>query len=298
MLHVSLLGRFLIRCDGHIVRGLEARRPQELLAYLLIYRDKAHQREQLADLLWGDDAGGAARKGLRQALWQIQAAFEGEEPDEPPLLLTNQEWLQINPARKLWTDIAVFEEVLRAYGGQSGEHLMAAEADKLDRAVSYYHGDLLEGCYADWCLFERERLQNLFLISLDKLMAYCEANGCHESGLRYGSLILGRDCAHERTHRRMMRLYYLAGDRTTALRQYERCVETLRRELNVAPAASTTALQERIRSDSLAPAQTGRPGASELLHELRALRGTLATVQQHLDQQIAAFSSAVGEEQP
>ena len=41
---------------------------------------------------------------------------------------------------------------------------------------SVYRGDLLEGCYQDWCLFERERLQNAYLAMLDKLMVRCHGD--------------------------------------------------------------------------------------------------------------------------
>ncbi|NIN69138.1 MAG: hypothetical protein GTO63_31510, partial [Anaerolineae bacterium] len=81
------------------------------------------------------------------------------------------------------------------------------------------------------CLYERERLQNMYLAILDKLVSYSEVQGAYEAGLGYGSRILSYDGARERTHRRLMRLYYLAGDRTAALRQYDSCVEALRREL-------------------------------------------------------------------
>ena len=40
--------------------------------------------------------------------------------------------------------------------------------------------------------------------------------------LAYGARILHCDRARERTHRRLMRLHFLAGDRTAALRQYPR----------------------------------------------------------------------------
>jgi DNA-binding SARP family transcriptional activator len=100
-------------------------------------------------------------------------------------------------------------------------------------------------------LYERERLRTIYLIMLGKLMAYCEEYQEYESGLTYGHHILCCEPAHERTHRKMMRLYYLSGDRTAALRQYQRCVTTLRRELDVAPTHSTTKLYDQIKLDRL-----------------------------------------------
>ena len=48
-----------------------------------------------------------------------------------------------------------------------------------------------------------------------------------------------------------MRLHYLAGDRTAALRQYERCLIALREELQVPPAQATEDLCKQIRADHL-----------------------------------------------
>ena len=301
MLHIQLLGRFSIKARDRSVAGFEARKPQETLSYLLVHRERPQLREHLTDLLWCECEGNQARKGLRQALWHIQAAVERELPDAPPLLLADGEWLQVNPDAELWDDVRAFERAARSVEGVSGEHLTPEQFTAVEAAVALYGGDLLEGWYADWCLFERERLQNSYLALLDKLMGHCEATRQHESGLRYGAAILRYDLARERTHRRMMRLHYHEGDRTAALRQYERCVEALRRELDAPPAAQTLALYEQIRADALAP--TGEPPSpparaaapADALAELRQLRCGLDDVQHYLDQQIACLSRARGE---
>jgi hypothetical protein len=91
----------------------------------------------------------------------------------------------------------------------------------------------------------------MYLSMLDKLLDYCEAQSEPEAGLMYGQQILRYDRARERTHRRMMRLHYLAGDRTSALRQYHSCVQALAEELDVGPAKSTVALYNQIRADQV-----------------------------------------------
>lgn len=89
----------------------------------------------------------------------------------------------------------------------------------------------------------------MYLAMLNKLMAFMESCQEYETALLFGQRILQCDRAHERTHWRMMRLHYMAGDRTAALRQYERCVTALWEELGVEPAKWTSALYEQIRSD-------------------------------------------------
>jgi DNA-binding SARP family transcriptional activator len=86
---------------------------------------------------------------------------------------------------------------------------------------------------------------------LDKLMDYCEKHESYEEGLGLGRNILEHDRARERTHRRLMRLHYLSGDRTAALRQYHKCVASLKEDLDVEPADRTRRLYEMIRVDKL-----------------------------------------------
>jgi DNA-binding SARP family transcriptional activator len=187
---------------------------------------------------------------LRQALWQLHIALDPQGNDGR-VLLVDPEWIRINSEIDLWLDVAEFEQACAALKGIPGQQLAADSASRLQNAADVYEGDLLEDCYEDWCLYERERLQNLYLGLVGKLMAYCEAHGEFEAGLAHGERILRLDRASERTHRQLMRLHYLGGDRTGALRQFSRCVAALDEELDVKPARSTVMLYEQIRDDRL-----------------------------------------------
>jgi DNA-binding SARP family transcriptional activator len=167
--------------------------------------------------------------------------------------------------------------------------------------VQLYGGDLLEGWYQDWCLYERERLQNIWLAILEKLMAYSESHDAYEEGMVYGRCVLRFDRAHERTHRRMMRMQYLAGDRTAALRQYERCRTALDEELGVEPAKRTEMLYQQIFNDSLdrtaSPEKIVGTGEVALLPSvvarLNQLRRMLTDVKSHVSQDLETIERAL-----
>jgi DNA-binding SARP family transcriptional activator len=59
--------------------------------------------------------------------------------------------------------------------------------------------------------------------------------------------MLEKDECQESVHRRLMLCYLKLGLRDRALRQYARCVEVMRRELNVEPTAETKRLCDEIR---------------------------------------------------
>jgi DNA-binding SARP family transcriptional activator len=288
-LRFSLFAKFQAQAGDRPVEGLHAPKVLELFSYLLVYRDRPHAREALAALQWGERPTAQAKKYLRQALWQIQTALEAAG-DAPPLLLVDAEWVQVNPLAAFWLDVAAFEQAFKGARNVPGWQLHGAAAAALEAAVGLYRGDLLEGCYQDWCLFERERLQGIYLAMLDKLIARCEAQHDYQAGLAYGTRILRYDRARERTHRRLMRLHYLAHNRTGALRQYERCVEALEEELGVGPSRRTVALYEQIRADRFSsdgPEGGGGPPATgptlfEVLGRLKELQAGLDQVQREI----------------
>lgn len=316
-LNIHLFGKFSVNAEKQPLEGLDACKVQELLGYLLVHRERPHTRESLASLLWGDTATDKSKKYLRQTLWHLQTALEGQgcrdNNDDGAgvdggLLFVAHDWVRLNQNSAVWLDVEVFERAFALVQGKAGQDLDAETKRIVQEAAELYKGDLLEGWYQDWCLYERERLQNMYLVMLDKLISYSEAHREYETGLLYGSLILRYDRARERTHRQLMHLQYMSGDRTAALRQYERCVTALHDELDVAPDRRTVALYQQIRLDQLdeqvapasassaAPDTNAAPNAvslPEVLGRLQQLQRVMSDVQQRIQQDIKAVQQAL-----
>ena len=302
---ISLFGKFCIKADTKLLHKLETRKAEELLCYLLLNHERPHPRESLAEILWEGISPGHAKNYLRKTLWQLQSSVEGLcKPDEQRLLLADADWLQINPIFDLWLDIAVFEEAFDSMQGIRGRELRKEQAQIIQHAVEIYHGDLLEGWYQDWCLYERERLQHLYLALLDKLIDYCEYHQQYENGLIFGEKILRFDRARERTHRRLMRMQYLAGDRTAALRQYKKCVLALEEELDVEPAYRTKLLYQIIRADQMGNLQiehlekledskAGEDILITVFSRLNSVQNALSQIQVQIVQDIQAIQRAI-----
>lgn len=259
-LRINLFGRLCVRYEEQVIHGLQHRRAQEVLSYLLLHRDRAYPRETLATLLWEDAEPGTARKYLRQALWQIKRALQSAGGIPVQELLTIEcNWITLNTVDCYSLDVAEFEHACQTCHGVSGSDLSDAQRDNLERAVQLYRGDLLEGWYQDWCIFERERLQNCHLAALDKLVRCFDAQGQLDPGLAHAERILRCDPAEEQTHYHMMHLQWISGHRTKALRQYQRCKQVLLEELGVQPSERTTKLYEDIQSNRHNPSLTNIP---------------------------------------
>ncbi len=234
----------------------------------------------------------------------------GCQSQTTPVLLIDRESVRFNARSDVWLDVAAFEDACLQLQDIPRSEVTNAQAEVLKAAVALYRGDLLEGWYHDWCLFERERLQNLYLLILDKLIAYCEDHGQNEAGLEFGERILRVDRAHERTYQQMMRLHHLAGDRAGALRVYQRCAAALQEELSVTPGRQTMQILEQIRGDCVLQShpvtskkehserEGGEPARTSTLAYLRQLRSVLHDAQSRIEKELQAMDHVVRLELP
>src|SRR6266545_713526 len=88
-LSLALLGPLQVRLDDQPLSGLAYDKVRALLAYLSV-EARPHGRDALAELLWPEQEGAAARRSLRQALGEASAPI--------PFLIASRESVQVNRA--------------------------------------------------------------------------------------------------------------------------------------------------------------------------------------------------------
>jgi DNA-binding SARP family transcriptional activator len=304
-LKIILFGRFQFLHDEVCIQI--PNRAKELLCYLLLNRNRNHLRESVANTLWGEVPNQHPRKQLRQAIWQLKLALKTVSDFRDSVLEFNDNWIKIQICKPVWLDVDQFEDAYNQVRGRPGEQLNEASVNKIKEALALYSGELLEGWHCDWCIFERERLQNNYLAMLDKLARFHGTHHEYAAGLEYVDHILSYDRARERTHRQKIRLLYFSGNRIAALRQFHICSKILKDELGVPPSKQTLALYEQIHHDSLeTPAvmrnssqkEQGAPkdetaSLEELLINLKHFRITLGVMQDQLENDIQRVEDAI-----
>ena len=303
-LRFCLFGKFSVYCQDRLQTCFQKQRVQELLCYLLLHRDKAHHREILAETLWNETETPHSKKYLRNTLWQLQTALTSiPDGEAAPVLEVHPQWVQVLQPPPFWLDVAEFEETYASIQGKPSREFSLDEYQRVQHAIRLYQGDLLEGWFQDWCMYERERFKEMYLGMVDKLMGFCEHHQTYEQGLEFGKTILTHDRAREHTHRRMMTLYYLAGNRSAALQQFEVCKTALHDELGVEPGHRTLALFTQIAQDSFQkklepppfpiPLPTDNQNISQKLQRVKKLLRVQATIQQHLNQEIRELEQSL-----
>ena len=284
-LQFELLGGFSARFETGEPCSLPTRKTQALLAYLALPAGRFHSREKLTALLWGDTAEAQARQSFRQALARIRRAVG---VGGPAVLLAEGDTVALNPAL-VSVDAADLEAALEE--GSPGA---------LARAATLYKGDLLDGLAVDetpfeeWRVVERERLRELALDGLAKLLREQLDADPPEPAIQTALRILGMDPLQEAVHRAVMRLLLKQGRRAAALQQYQVCVSSLQRDLGVEPEEATRELYREILRTSGAVPRHPAPGVtmpSPLLFPggARAAEGPMIGREPELDRLQAAL---------
>ena len=250
-LELMLLGGFQARRVPGSPINLPTRKAKALLAYLALPAGKAHTRDALAALLWGDVPESQSRGSLRKALfWLRQALGDSVTADAETVEL------KADAAR---IDVREFER-----------RVAEGSATALAEAADLYQGDLLAGLtlreapFEEWLGGERERLRELWIKALARLLAQQRQAGQLDSAILTALKLIAADPLQEPVHRTLMQLYMQVGRRGAALRQYQSCVTFLERELRAQPEEATKVLyREILRSPGGASSASEDPAAAK-----------------------------------
>ncbi len=231
-LQAYALGTLQIELDGLAIR-LASLKARSLLVYLLTHCNTPLPRDVLAGVFWPDSSDARARHALSHALWQIRSAH----PALAARLVAEQDWVSFDLLPDDRFDAAEFEKRVQA------ETTSLAD---LAEAVALYRGDFLEGCYDDWAVLERERLRELCLAALERLIGLHKLHGDLEQALACAQRLVAADPLRESTHQELMRLYHALDRDRAALEQYAALQRILAEDIGAEPLAATVALASEI----------------------------------------------------
>lgn len=251
-LRVQTLGPFRVWRGAREILPSEWRREKarKLFQVLLTYRYTRLDRDQILEMLWPDLDPETAKRDFKVALSTLCKVLEPERPEGIPsaYIIRDGSRYGLRPYADIWIDVEEFErEVARGDALFNQDPSKALEHYR--QALALYQGDYLEYClYDSWCEGERERILNLYLRSAERVAELLSRQEAWEEVLAVCRAILARDPCWEQAYRLMMLAYARTGRRTQALKTFKRCVEWLRKELQVDPSPATIQLYEEIRN--------------------------------------------------
>jgi len=239
-LAVRTLGPFAVWCGDQLVNARDWKREKarQVFQLLLTYRGQWFYREQIADLLWPHLPAEAAERGFKVAFNALSRALEPGRPAgiQPFFAVRQQNAYGLNPVARIVVDADDFENLAAS-----------DEIDQLRQALGLYEDDYLpDSLYEDWSSAERQRLRQLYLAAADRLARLLLRAKAWNEAIHVCQAILARDNCSEGAYRLLMHTYAAQGNRSQVHNVYQRCVATLREELDVDPSPATRALFEKL----------------------------------------------------
>ena len=260
-LRVRLTGGVALEVDGVPVEGLG--RPARLaLAYLVCERHRPVPRDELAELLWGEDLPRSWEQLLRGIASRLRVAFGKAGLDPAQALTTAFGGQQLHLPAGAVVDIeeaaAQLEQARAAMAAGAPDQAAAAASLAASTAARQF---LLEVAGA-WVERRQAELRELRVQALEILSEANDACGRCSEAVVAAEQAVNLEPFRESAYLRLMTAHAGAGNRGEALRVHERCRQVLSDELGVDPSPAMTAAHiALLRAASEAP--DARPGATD-----------------------------------
>lgn len=252
MLEILMLGGASFFAGRSVVRSEFGRAGRLLACFLFAFAGRAHRRERLAGLFWGDIEEDKARAALNSAVWRIRKMLELARSGGGRCLITVGDDVVMEPAEFIRVDSQVLQTAAkRAAECARGCRLDADEEEEISAGLNAYAGPFLDGYDGDWIVQERERLHCLFVRSTIELMRAAARRGDHECALDFARKIIAVDPLREDVQRDLMLLLVQNGQRAEAIRRYQTFRNILKAELCIDPMPDTRRLHDDIRSGNI-----------------------------------------------
>lgn len=239
-IRITALGPLRVEQDGRLLDRLPAKRMRlGILLYLAVEREAT--REQLMGMFWGDRPPERARHLLSQTLYELRQDL-------------GEEWMtaageQIAATPELVADAKEFAD---AVGDGRYEEALALHGGGFLSGASLSLGRSFEG----WVDAQEARITRLHRQACRRAIDGLAEAGALEEALARARAWAELDPLDDEAQHRLIELMAATGDRSGALRQYDRYAALVESQLELEPLDDTRALVERIRQGEVGERRT------------------------------------------
>lgn len=238
-MRISLAGQLGVEVDGAVADGAALGPLAGLaLAFLVSERHRPVTRDELAEVLWGEELPATWEPSLRGVVSRVRRRLEAV--GLPPEVITGARGCyEVHLPAGAVVDVeeaaAAVEAARQALAGgdcQRSRQLAGAAADIAGRGF-------LPGLGGLWVERRQAELDELHVSALELVADAAGAGGDHAGALAAAEAVVAAQPLRESAHLRVMEAHVRAGNPAAALRAYERCRVVLAEELGASPAQRT-----------------------------------------------------------
>ncbi len=240
MLFIRALGRMQVQVNNHIITSSEWQtQAARDLFFLLLTHPEGMTREEISLIFWPEAAEEDVKFRFKNTVYRLRRAAGKDS------VILDQDIYRFNNNLDYEYDVELFlkENALAAQAHEPMQKLT-----HFREAIKHYRNHYLREIEETWVMGTRESLRMIYLgILLQVSEIYLEQSN-YDLAMEYCQRTLNEDNLLEDAYRLALRIFAAMGNRAAVVRQYQRCVEVLGREINATPSPQTQALyQELIR---------------------------------------------------
>lgn len=238
-LAVYCLGGLEIRCrDGSLLR-LNSSKSTELLVYLLLNKGKPVSKWSIMEDVFRGMPPKNAEVYLNTTVYKLRKALAPSGMKTAVISADESYWIDL---KKFSVDFLDFEKQVGILSSINEFNLEnALKTEKL------YAGDLFGDKSYNWSLLEKERLLELYWNFAKELAVYLLERNNLTMSLRILKKLSKKNELDEDINCLLMKIYTEKRDKVSLIRQYERHIYMLQKELKVPPSSMTTVLYIALR---------------------------------------------------
>ncbi len=245
MLRIFLLGKFRVELNGELLSetAWARRKAKNLLKLLALQPGYRIHKDQATEVLWPDLDPISASSNLYRNLHLLRQTLQpGQSPRaESSYIILKEEIIRLNTSDGIWIDIDAFQSLLERALNETDATAV------LEEALNLYQGDLLEeDLYEEWTLRRREELRQAHQQNLLQLAGLYRKRRKYAHAVSLLQRILASEPTNESAHRELILNFTLAGQRSEALSQYQRCRKVLDEEVGLDPSPETLDLYQQV----------------------------------------------------
>ena len=242
MLHIALAGRVTVEADGVTLdaSGL-GRLGRTALAYLVAERHRPVTRDELAEVLWGDDLPRSWETSLRGVALRLRALLGAAGLVPAEALTSAYGCWQLQLPEGTTVDVELVPVDLARAQQALAEGRAEEARTRAERAAAVAAKGFAPETLGAWVEHRQADLRELHLRALETASDAAAAAGDWPAALRAADEAVSAAPFRESAHLRLMESHAGAGNRGEALRAYERCRRALADHLGVNPSPATEA---------------------------------------------------------
>ena len=252
-LKIKTLGRFRLyrgrkRVDDSDWKRKKARK---LFKILITNQNELMSKEKLAEMISPKKDQKSAIRDFKVALNALNNVIEPnrEKRATPYFINKHNSRYGLNPKASITIDKNKFENLIRTGLKSANEKHTNNAINELSEAISLYKGNYLPNClYQDWSREVRERYKQLFIQGAEVLSELYYKNEKYQKAIETAEKIIAEESTIEKSYQIIMKSYNKIGERSQALKTYQRCVDNLDKELSVVPTKKTNEIHKNIKN--------------------------------------------------